>query len=66
MEYWIFYQLGLVAVAGLFVYQQYLIRDRNREACFQAFANNVWVGFALFIGVVAELSLTPWLAVLTA
>ncbi len=66
LEYWIFYQLGLVAVAGLFIYQQYLIRNRNRDACFQAFANNVWVGFALFLGVVLELSLTPWLEALTA
>ncbi len=65
LEYWIFYQLGLIAVAGLFIYQQYLIRNRNREACFQAFANNVWVGFALFLGVVLELSLTQWLAALT-
>ncbi len=66
LEYWIFYQVGLIAVAGLFIYQQYLIRNRNREACFQAFANNVWVGFALYLGVVLELSLTPWLEALTA
>lgn len=65
LEYWNFYQLGLIVVAGLFIYQQYLIRNRNREACFQAFANNVWVGFALFLGVVLELSLTPWLTALT-
>lgn len=66
LEYRIFYQLGLVAVAGLFIYQQYLIRKRKPEACFQAFTNNVWVGFALFLGVVLELSLTPWLEALTA
>ena len=66
LEYWIFYQFGLIAVAGLFIYQQYLIRNRNREACFKAFANNVWVGFALFLGVVLELALTPWLEALIA
>ncbi len=38
----------------MFVYQQYLIRARERSACLKAFANNVWVGFALFLGVVLE------------
>ncbi|MCO1332835.1 4-hydroxybenzoate octaprenyltransferase [Microbulbifer sp. OS29] len=47
----IFYYLGLLAVGGLFAYQQWLIRDREREACFQAFINNNWVGFAIFLGI---------------
>jgi len=45
---------GVAAAAALFVFQQILIRDREREACFRAFGNNVWVGFALFVGAVAE------------
>ena len=49
--------LGLLGAAGLFGYQQYLIRDRDRQRCFGAFANNVWVGFAFFAGVVAELTM---------
>lgn len=49
-----FYQLGLAAAAGLFVYQHRLIRDRRREDCFKAFRNNTWVGFAFFAGVVLE------------
>ncbi len=45
------YYLG-VAIASLFAtYQQYLIKDRKRELCFQAFLNNNWLGMALFIGV---------------
>ena len=46
--------LGVAGALGLFVFQQRLIRNRDREACFKAFGNNVWVGFALFAGAVAE------------
>lgn len=41
-----------VLLAGiLFVYQQYLSRDRDRQACFKAFLNNNWVGFVIFLGI---------------
>lgn len=53
-ELGVFYQLSLVAAAGLFGWQQYLIRYRQREACFQAFLNNNWVGAVIFIGIVAH------------
>ncbi|MGF6560655.1 4-hydroxybenzoate octaprenyltransferase [Erwinia aphidicola] len=46
-----FYWSMLVA-AGLFVYQQKLTANRQRELCFKAFLNNNWVGFTLFVGVV--------------
>jgi 4-hydroxybenzoate polyprenyltransferase len=49
-----FYYLSLGVAAALFAYQQYLIRFRQREACFKAFMNNNWVGLAIFIGVVAD------------
>lgn len=49
-----FYDLGLVVMLALFVYQQVLIRERRRDGCFQAFRNNVWVGFALFCGVLLD------------
>ncbi len=45
-----FYYLGLIAMACLFVYQQHLARYRQREACFKAFLNNNWAGFAVFAG----------------
>jgi 4-hydroxybenzoate polyprenyltransferase len=54
LGYGAIYSLGIAAAAGLFIYQQYLIRARERSACFRAFANNVWVGFAMFAGVVLE------------
>ncbi len=50
------YNASLLAVAGLFIYQQYLIRERDKAACFKAFLNNNWVGFAVFVGIVADYS----------
>ena len=44
------YYLGLVAAGALFLYQQYLIKDRDRDACFKAFLNNHYAGMAIFIG----------------
>ena len=56
------YYLGLLVAAGLFVYQYQLTQGRAREACFQAFLNNHWVGLVVFLGVLADRSLLPlWL-----
>ena len=46
------YFLGLLAAAGLGVYQQWLIRDRSQEGCFKAFLNNHWFGAVIFAGLV--------------
>lgn len=48
------YQLCLIVVAGLFSYQQLLIVNRNRDACFQAFLHNHWVGLIVFVGISIE------------
>ena len=56
------YYVGVVAAAVLFAYQQYLIRNREPQACFRAFTNNIQVGFALFCGTLAELGLRDVLA----
>lgn len=50
------YYFGLAAAAGLFIYQQWLIRFRARDACFKAFLNNNWVGVAVFAGIVMDYS----------
>ncbi len=44
---------ALAAAAALFLYQQWLIRKREKSACFKAFLNNNWVGLLVFIGIVA-------------
>jgi 4-hydroxybenzoate polyprenyltransferase len=48
------FDVSLAGAAVLFAWQQYLIRDRQREACFRAFLNNNWVGAVLFAGLVAS------------
>ncbi|MBL3555902.1 MULTISPECIES: 4-hydroxybenzoate octaprenyltransferase [Marinobacter] len=54
-ELGVFYYLGLVAMACLFVFQQHLARDRERDGCFKAFLNNNWAGFAVFTGLLVDL-----------
>ena len=47
---WIYF-LFLAIASGFFVYQQYLIKDRKTELCFQAFLNNNWFGATVFAGI---------------
>ncbi len=56
----VIFDLGLLAAAVLFVYQQKLIRYRDRDACFQAFLNNNYVGLAVFLGIASHYA---WLAI---
>ncbi|TLM79015.1 4-hydroxybenzoate octaprenyltransferase [Microbulbifer harenosus] len=42
---------GVAAATGLFIYQQRLVRNRQRALCFQAFLNNNWAGAAIFAGI---------------
>jgi 4-hydroxybenzoate polyprenyltransferase len=51
------YWIALAATACLFAYQQWLMRDRVRDACLQAFRHNNWVGLALWLGIVIALAL---------
>lgn len=44
------FYLGWTIALALVVYQQYLIRERQPQACFQAFLNNHWFGCAIFLG----------------
>lgn len=46
------YFIGLTIVAGLFVYQQTLIVERDRASCFKAFLHNNYVGMVIFISLV--------------
>lgn len=45
------YYWSLLVAAGLFAYQQHLIRYRERMPCFQAFLNNNYVGMAIAAGI---------------
>jgi 4-hydroxybenzoate polyprenyltransferase len=54
LELGVYYYLGLAGAAGLAVYQQYLIRNRDPGACFKAFLNNNWFGAVIFVGVLVQ------------
>ncbi len=45
------YYAGLIAGALLFVHHLWLIRSRDRAACFRAFLNNHYFGLSVFIGI---------------
>jgi len=57
LEFGRWYLFGLAAAAALFVYQQWLIREREPSGCFRAFLNNNYTGMAIFVGIVLEYSL---------
>jgi 4-hydroxybenzoate polyprenyltransferase len=44
---------GVAVASALFAWQQYLVRNRERDACFKAFLNNNWVGVAIWTGLLA-------------
>ena len=53
----LWYHLGLSGAAGLFIYQQWLIRRRERMPCFRAFLNNHYAELLVLLGLVAEYAL---------
>jgi 4-hydroxybenzoate polyprenyltransferase len=54
------YFFGLWGLAILFaVYEQFLIRQRERSRCFQAFLHNTWFGAAIFAGLVLDYLARP-------
>jgi 4-hydroxybenzoate polyprenyltransferase len=46
--------MGLLTMACLFIYHQFLARERDRAGCFKAFLHNNWAGFALFAGLAVD------------
>lgn len=48
------YFTGVAVGGALFVYQQRLIRFRERDDCFRAFLNNNWFGLAVFLGILVD------------
>ncbi|MCB1661988.1 MAG: 4-hydroxybenzoate octaprenyltransferase [Pseudomonadales bacterium] len=49
MGHWFYASLVLVSL--IFLYHQYLMKDRERSLCFRAFLHNHWVGMIIFIGI---------------
>lgn len=48
------FHAGLLVAAGIAVYHLWLIRLRERTACFKAFLHNTWLGFAVFVGLALD------------
>jgi 4-hydroxybenzoate polyprenyltransferase len=51
------YHIGLFAGTLLFAWQQWLIRARERDACFRAFLNNNLFGLVVFAGIAFDYAL---------
>jgi len=54
MHFGKWYYAGLTAAAVLFLYQQWLIRDRSPAGCLRAFLNNQYVGMVIFVGILLQ------------
>jgi len=49
-----YFDLSIIASAGLFTWQQNLIKTRQPDLCFKAFLNNNWVGACVFMGIALD------------
>jgi len=50
----IFYFAGLLLASTFFLYQQWLIAERDPTRCLQAFLNNNWFGAVVFVGLALD------------
>ena len=57
LAYWFY--VSLIGVSALFVYQQWLIRERRRDLCFKAFLDNNRVGALVFAGIFLHYLIGP-------
>jgi 4-hydroxybenzoate polyprenyltransferase len=53
------FHAGLLAAGATAIWQQWLIRDRRPELCFQAFLNNNQFGLAIFCGILLAYTFGP-------
>ena len=50
------YWVAVIVSAGLFGWQQWLIRNRERGACLTAFRHNNWLGLTVWVGIALALA----------
>lgn len=55
----IFYYSGAALAAIFFAYQYYLIKDREPQDCYRAFASNQWYGATVFLALYLDYYLLP-------
>jgi 4-hydroxybenzoate polyprenyltransferase len=51
------YAAGLALALAIALYYLWLIRERDRAACFRAFLGNQWLGLAIFAGIALDYAL---------
>ena len=56
------FYVALAAVLAQVAWHWHLIRGRTREGCFRAFRENHWIGFTVFLGIVASYALRGMLS----
>jgi 4-hydroxybenzoate polyprenyltransferase len=59
MEFGDWYLGGVVIAGVFFLYQQWLIRNREPAQCLRAFINNQYVGLVIFVGILLEYVYAP-------
>lgn len=52
LELSFYFYISVFCAGLLFIYQQFLIKNREPEQCLKAFKNNHWVGAIIFLGLV--------------
>jgi len=53
----IFYDISLIISAFLMVYHQFLLKKREKSACFHAFLHNNYIGMVIFIGIAISVAI---------
>lgn len=53
----VFYDISLILIAFLMIYHQYLIKNREKNACIRAFLHNNFIGMVVFAGIALSVSL---------
>jgi len=52
-----YYFMGVTVASCFFIYQQYLIKDRDKVRCLSAFLNNNWFGLSIYLGIIGNYSM---------
>ena len=48
------YYLAVISIGLIFCWHQWLIRDREEQACFKAFNQSKWIGLIMLLGIVGH------------
>lgn len=52
----VFYNISIILTVFLMIYHQFLIKNREKNACFRAFLHNNYIGLVILLGIVFSLA----------